>query len=273
MTSERGRGADWTDERTVAAPLRAKLSGGARNAARRAGARGQPRAVKVQPASPREDDATRVYRRIFESVMSQRLTPGTKLPEVALCELFGVGRTLVRKVLQELAHDHIVELRPNRGAVVAAPSPEETREIFAARRALEAALLPMACANATRADVAALRRQLREEHATLHAADQPAWARLASSFHLQVAALGRNRILQQYLAELISRCSLIVALYEPPGNAACEHDEHARIVTLLEKRDAAGAIRVMDAHLLDLERRICLSRPASSGGLRDMLGI
>ena len=240
----------------------------ARTTRGRAGRSPSPRAV-----APREDDATRIYRQIFESVMRQRLTPGTKLPEVALCELFGVGRTLIRKVLQELAHDHIVELRPNRGAVVAAPSPEETRQIFEARRALEAALLPMAAANATRADIAALRRQLREEHAALHASDQPAWARLASSFHLQVAALARNRILQQYLAELISRCSLIVALYEPPGNAACEHDEHARIVALLEKKDAAGAVRLMDAHLRDLERRICLERPASSSGLKQMLGI
>jgi DNA-binding GntR family transcriptional regulator len=234
--------------------------------------RGAVRAPAAR-SSIQEDDATRVSRQIFESVMSQRLTPGTKLPEVALCELFGVGRTLIRKVLQELAHDHIVELRPNRGAVVAAPSPEETRQIFEARRALESALLPMAVANATRADIAALRRQLRDEHAALHASGQPAWARLASSFHLQVAALARNRILQQYLTELISRCSLIVALYEPPGNAACEHDEHARIVALLEKRDATGAVRLMDTHLRDLERRICLERPASSDGLKQMLGI
>ena len=48
------------------------------------------------------------------------------------------------KVLQELAHDHIVELRPNSSAVIAAPTPEETRQIFEARRAIEAALL-LAC--------------------------------------------------------------------------------------------------------------------------------
>ena len=111
--------------------------------------KGGRKAVAATPPA-REDDATRIYRAIFEAVMSQRLAPGTRLAEVALCELFGVGRTVVRKVLQELAHDHIVELKPNRGATVAAPTPEETREIFAARRALEAALLPMAVANATR---------------------------------------------------------------------------------------------------------------------------
>lgn len=235
--------------------------------------KGGRKAVRAAASPAAADDATRIYRTIFESVMSQRLAPGTKLREVALCELFGVGRTVVRKVLQGLAHDHIVELRPNKGAVVAAPTPEETLEIFAARRALEATLLPMAMAHATRADYAALRRQLREEHDALHAADQPAWARLASAFHLRIALLAGNRILQQYLAELVSRCSLIVALYEPPGNAACEHDEHTRVVALMERGDAAGAVRLMNEHLLDLERRIDLTRGRSAAGLAQMLGL
>lgn len=215
----------------------------------------------------------RIYRAIFESVMNQKLAPGTKLPEMALCELFGVGRTVIRKVLQELAHDHIVVLRPNRGAVVAAPTPEETRQIFEARRAIEAALLPLAVANATKAELAGLRRQLRDEHDALDRADQPTWARLASAFHLRVAGLARNAILQQYVTELVSRCSLIVALYEPPGNAACEHDEHAQIVSLMERRDATAAVRVMDGHLRDLERRICLDRANTPGGLAQMLGL
>jgi len=224
-------------------------------------------------AAATQDDATRIYRAIFESVMSQRLAPGTKLREAALCELFGVGRTVIRKVLQALAHDHILELRPNRGAAVAAPTPEETRQIFAARRALEAAILPLAAANATRSDYAALKRQLREENAALHAADQPAWARLASAFHVRIAALSRNRILEQYLAELISRCSLIVAVYEPPGNAACEHDEHAQIVALMERGDIASAVEANDAHLADLEQRIDLGRARKEVGLAQMLGL
>ena len=68
------------------------------------------------PSSPLDDEV--IYNTIFESVMSQRLKPGTKLPELSLCELFKVSRATVRKVLQRLAHDHIVELRPNRGASV-----------------------------------------------------------------------------------------------------------------------------------------------------------
>lgn len=231
-----------------------------------------PRATR-SPSDVEPADEQLIYRTIADSVMNQRLAPGTKLPELELCGLFGVGRTLIRKVLQELAHNHIVELRPNRSAVVAAPTPEETRQIFEARRAIEAALLPLAVANATKADFAGLRVQLAKEHDALHRSDQPAWARLASTFHLRVATLARNVILQDFLTELVSRCSLIVALYEPPGNSACEHDEHTRIISLMERGEAAAAVRLMNEHLLDLERRIVLDRAQSPGGLAKMFGL
>ncbi|MFN3570420.1 MAG: GntR family transcriptional regulator, partial [Polaromonas sp.] len=89
--------------------------------------------VTVPLVSGLSDSESRIYHSVFDSVMNQRIAPGTKLPEQALCELFSANRATVRKVLQRLAHDHIVDLRPNRGAVVAAPTPEETRQIFEAR--------------------------------------------------------------------------------------------------------------------------------------------
>jgi DNA-binding GntR family transcriptional regulator len=219
------------------------------------------------------DNESRIYRSVFESVMNQRIAPGTKLPEQALCALFDVNRATVRKVLQRLAHDHIVDLRPNRGAVVAAPTPEETRQIFEARQQLEAAVVPLVAQRITKAEIGQLRKQLKEEHAALHRADQPAWARLASGFHLRLAELSGNAILHRYLHELISRCSLIVALYEPPGNAACEHEEHARIVDHIEAGESAKAVKVMHDHLLDLEQRICLDKPQSEKSLAQMLGL
>lgn len=232
-----------------------------------------PPAEAAAPAAEDGDIEERIYRSVFEGVTGQRLAPGTKLPEASLCELFGVSRALVRKVLQRLAHDHIVELRPNRGAIVAMPSPDETRQIFEARRALEAALVRMAVRNATKAEVAELRRHLKEEHAAMHRYTQPDWARLASSFHLRVARLARNPILERYLSELMSRCSLIVALYEPPGNASCEHEEHAAVVDAITRGDEDTAVRAMEEHLLVLERNIALDRPASQRSLGQMLGL
>lgn len=224
-------------------------------------------------AVPSGNVEQRIYDTVFASVMGQRLPPGTKLPEAALCELFGVTRSVVRKVLQRLAHDHIVELRPNKGAVVASPTPEETRQIFEARRGLEGVIVRLAARNAQPADIRDLRERMQREHEAMHRFDQPAWSRLASSFHMRLAQLARNPILERYLAELLSRCSLIVAVYEPPGNASCEHDEHEALVDRIAQGDADGAARLMEEHLLALERNIQVRRDAAEPSLASMLGL
>ncbi|MET0185485.1 MAG: GntR family transcriptional regulator [Achromobacter sp.] len=268
----------------VAPPLAHRhAANGAPPAAAREVRRGRPRvrpaaleASQRGPASSEphaEDTEDRIYRAVFESVMRQRLAPGTKLPEAALCELFGVGRSVVQKVLQRLAHDHIVALRPNRGAMVAMPTREEVGKLFEARRALEAAIVPLVAQFATRADYAALRRQLKAEHRAMHHAPQNEWARLASTFHLRLAELSRNPILERYLKELMSRCALVVAIYEAPGNAPCEHDEHVRVVDDIERGNVARAIATMDAHLRDLESNIDLVEDRTGKSLAHMLGL
>ncbi|MEA3092851.1 MAG: hypothetical protein QOJ04_4193 [Caballeronia sp.] len=220
-----------------------------------------------------QDADARLYQAIFDGVLNHRLTPGTKLPEPELCQLFGVGRAVVRRVLEKLAYDGIVALRPNKGAVIAEPTAEETREIFEARRSMERVLVELAVLRATAHDIKALRRQLADEHEAMHRFDQPSWARLASDFHLRIAALGGNSILQRYLTELVSRCSLIVGVYEPPGHAPCEHEEHAAIVDCIEARDAAGAVTRMEAHLRELEERIETSRMLGEKSLAQLLGM
>ncbi|MBX3608787.1 MAG: GntR family transcriptional regulator [Hydrogenophaga sp.] len=246
--------------------------------ARRAAQRVPELALDPRPAgalanADGDDVEARIYRAVFDSVMSQRLPPGTKLPEAALCELFEVNRGVVRKVLQKLAHDHIVQLRPNRGAIVAVPTREETQQIFEARRALEAAIVRLVAERATPADLKALRSQLHEESKVMHRPDQPAWARLASTYHLRLAELSGNPILHRYLVEIVSRCSLIVALHQPPGNAACEHDEHERIVDHIARGDADGAVALMDEHLRELERHLALERPTPRKDLAHLLGL
>lgn len=248
----------------------------AKSAAKKAAAResiDEGGANGSEPASLDTRTEAHLYRAIVDGVLAHRLTPGTKLPEPDLCQLFDVGRATVRRVLEKLAHDGIVTLRPNKGAVIAEPTPEETREIFEARRALERALVELAVARVTDADLVQLRKQLDEEHAAMHRFDQPSWARLASDFHLRVAALAGNAVLLRYLSELVSRSSLIVGLYEPPGYAPCEHDEHAAIVECLARRDAHGAIERMQAHLVDLEQRIETTRMRGEKSLASLLGL
>lgn len=197
-----------------------------------------------------------VYEAIFNAIMHGRLKPGTRLQEAALCEQFGVSRTVVRQALRRLSELQIVDIVANKGAAVATPSPKETRDVFAARRAIEGAIVREVARRIDHGDIERLKQRLRAEHDALHEQDHPRWVALAGGFHLALAELSGNQVLQRMLTELMTRCSLIVALYEAPGEASCEHDEHARLVELLSLRDGNGAVAEMDRHLLALEARL-----------------
>src|SRR5882762_1801745 len=79
-------------------------------------------------------DIAEVHERIWSAIMDHSLPPETRLVETELCEIFGLGRTRLRQVLQKLAHERVVTLMRNRGAMVSKPSVREAREVFAARR-------------------------------------------------------------------------------------------------------------------------------------------
>ncbi|OWY26921.1 GntR family transcriptional regulator [Herbaspirillum robiniae] len=204
-----------------------------------------------------------VYEAIFNAVMHGRLKPGTRLQEASLCEQFGVSRTVVRQALRRLSELRIVDVVPNKGAAVATPGPKETRDVFAARRAIEGAIVREVARHIDHGDLARLRQRLQAEHAALHEGDHPRWVALAGGFHLALAELSGNQVLERMLTELMTRCSLIVALYEVPGEASCEHDEHARLVDLLALRDGNGAAAEMERHLLALEARLRLPEEKS----------
>ena len=95
-----------------------------------------------------------VVERIVAAVMEQKLPPGAKLPEGALCEAFECSRTQIRRVLVVLAERGVVTLHMNRGAFVKSPNAGEARDVFEARRAIERSIVLSAAA---RADPTALK--------------------------------------------------------------------------------------------------------------------
>jgi DNA-binding GntR family transcriptional regulator len=178
----------------------------------------------------------------------------------------------VRKALQRLAHDHIIELRPNRGAVVASPSPGEARDIFAARRALEREIVPLVIRNATPASLRAIRAALESEEAARLSGDRTAWIRLGGEFHLLLAELSGNSVLQRFMTELVLRCSLIIALYEHPGAPMCGNHEHGALLKLIEQGKAAEASALIEHHLVEIEARLHFGEQDRKVNLAQALG-
>ncbi len=189
-----------------------------------------------------------VYERLWAAIIDHSLPPGTRLIEERLCEIFAVGRTRLRQVLQRLAHEHVVTLMPNRGAVVSKPSADEAREVFAARRVVEAGTVSGFLSAATRPKLKRLHEHLLRERMAWRESDRRAAVRLSGEFHLIIAECAGNAILLEILRDLISRSSLIIAVFQTAGAPSCPPDEHEQLMGALERRDPQ-AVDLMLGHL------------------------
>lgn len=160
----------------------------------------------------------------------------------------GVSRTLVREALVRLSEEGLVELRPNRGAVVARPTLEEGRNLFLTRMALERLVVETLSGKLTREQIDVLSSHIAAEEAAKKERAQS--IRLAGEFHTLLAQMTNNTSLIRYVNELVARSSLILALYGRPHSSECAVSEHQDLLDKLiaGKTDEAAALM---AHHLD----------------------
>lgn len=209
---------------------------------------------------------------VLKAISEQRLPAGAKLGEQALSELFNCNRANVRRALASLAAKQVVELRPNRGAFVATPSAQEAREVFQARRAIERTIARQAVARVTDDDIAYLRANIAAETEARLRKDKPTELRLSQQFHMYLAQLSGNRVLERFLAELTMRSTLILGMYPGEGHSCASCDDHLGIVDALTARDEESLLRLTDQHLRHLEAGLNFDLPpVSSVSLKDQL--
>ena len=195
---------------------------------------------------------------LTDAVHEHRLKPGSKLREDEVSEVFGVSRTVVRQALRALAFEGLLTIEKNRGAFVSKPSLKEAHEVFQARALLEPSTARAAAERTTRDDIALLERHIREEHEALDR-DQPGLAlKLSGDFHLEIARIADQQTIEQFLKQLVSRSSLVIALYWKRRNALCESNAHHALVDALRNHDGSAAEDLMKGHLLDIYSQLDL---------------
>jgi len=200
---------------------------------------------------------------IVESLLSEvfrgRLRAGQHLVTQELAGRFGVSHTPIREALIALAGVGIIDLLPNRGAVVRRVTAKEVREICQVRRALECEATRSACGRIELAELHALSADLRRLMAPSSRSvttfiDE---ARVVDSrLHDLIAASCDNG----FLAKELSRLKILFRAFRDVAWAqqearndahrlAEEAHEHHAIVAGLLAGDARGAVRAMARHI------------------------
>jgi DNA-binding GntR family transcriptional regulator len=191
-------------------------------------------------------------------IQTGRFAPGQRLVEGDLTRELAVGRGLLREAFRDLAAEGLVELVPNRGAMVRRLTRAEALELFEIRAELEALAARRA---AERMGDPCLRRAFAREIA-------PIWddsARLGvdayilenEHFHGAILTASGNA----RLSELHSRLQLALILYQVRSALgadvlASSVIEHRAIAQAILERDAAAADKLIRSHLARAEAMI-----------------
>jgi len=211
--------------------------------------------------------------RVRHAVLTQRLPPGTRLPEVSLGEIFGVSRSVVRKALTRLAADHVIDQRPNQVARIRAPSITETRETFAARRLVEGEVVALLAGQVDAESLDDLAREAACETQAHARRDEPARIEHSLAIHHRLADLSSNRVLGAMLTDLILRTSIVIALYKRPSLASCYlAEDHPRLLEALRDGNAEGARSAVVKHLDSLLDLLDLGPRATETDLKAIFG-
>jgi DNA-binding GntR family transcriptional regulator len=196
---------------------------------------------------------------LLADVFQGRLRAGQRLVTQDLAERYGVSHTPIREALIALAGVGIINLLPNRGAVVRRVSAKEVREVFQVRRVLECEAVRRACGRIDAVELSALAKKFEQLRGRTYRTDPRIIERaraLDSQLHDAIASACGN----DFLAGELNRLkTLFRALrdvswdYDRVQNEgrrlASETNEHLAIIEALLAKDRQAAAQAMSRHI------------------------
>lgn len=184
-------------------------------------------------------------------IVEGELPPGARISEMAICDRYGLSRTPLREALKVLAAEGLIDLRPNRGAVVTDLSPDDIEAVIHVLIGLEAMATDEICRRITDADIAALERMQAEMTACYRAGNLRDYFGINLEIHDFIIARAGNPALERiYCAESARIRRYRFLSNKDPRRWSRALREHEMILDALRVRDPDLLRRLLRVHLL-----------------------
>ena len=197
-------------------------------------------------------------------ILSGDIPLGSRLRQEALAEEFGVSRTPVREALRKLQATGLVQLLPNRGAVVRGPSARDIREAYVVRAELEGLAAELAATSINDRDLRRLRDAEQLFRRCVHPLmtgdgddhqswdDESDWVRANDLFHQAILDASGNARLSAMIAEIHQSFPRRLTWAALAGSSRLLEEnvaQHAAILAAIEEHQPEEARRRMIDHV------------------------
>lgn len=198
--------------------------------------------------------------KLRQAIAHRELAPGSQLGEAELARKFGVSRGPLREGIQRLAQEGLLISIRNRGVFVIDMTPDEVRDMYLAREAVERA----AARKILQGDYAAAGDGLLAIVDEMESATEPDELSEADiRFHellVELAGSARlSRIHQTYLVETRMCVHALADTYDTPSDRVTEHQS---LASAIRSGDVALTDKLMLAHMEDAVDRLIARLPA-----------
>jgi DNA-binding GntR family transcriptional regulator len=193
-----------------------------------------------------------VTAKLRDMIVEGVLTPGTRLNERVLCEQLAVSRTPLREAFKTLEVEGLIDVLPNRGAIVAQMSIADIEQTFEVMGALEGLSGQLACERITDGEIAEI-RALHYEMLAAHArGDLPTYYRINHVIHDRINAAANNAVLTQTYLQINARIQSL-RFRSNFNQDKWDHavKEHGSMLAALEKRDGETLRTILQQHLIN----------------------
>lgn len=198
-----------------------------------------------------------VFERLRRSILEGEYGPKERLIEEQLAERLGVSRTPIRQALTMLEAEGLVEIVPNKGAMVCSFSVEDVWDIYDLRAVLEGHAARRGAGRIREDEVERL-RSLADEMEGLagrypdHEEETRRLVVLNQEFHGTIVAASRNKRLAVLLRRTVEIPLMFKAFYwYGPHERTISNHYHRQILGALESGDADRAEIVMREHVYE----------------------
>ncbi|WP_223736429.1 GntR family transcriptional regulator [Streptomyces purpurogeneiscleroticus] len=221
------------------------------------------------PALPNLDRSTlreRALVALRAAITTGRYRPGDHLGEVEIASSMSVSRGTVREALRHLQQEGLVVAGARGMLRVRVLSPQEVRELFQVREALEGLAVAQVIASPDRAAaVAALRDALRRlDQAFEVTGDLEGQVEADLAFHLLLCELSGNSMLVTTWRHLEGPTRIVVmSAAGEKRKLTMSAAHHAPIVDAIERGDADAALAILHEHMSSAMAN--LQAPAGGG--------
>jgi DNA-binding GntR family transcriptional regulator len=203
------------------------------------------------PRAPAGSLAAQVTQRLRLAIQDAEFPLGEALSELKLAAWLGVSRTPVREALNALQLEGLIDIRPQSGSFVFAPSEESVGELSEFRRIIERAALRLCLARRKEETLRQMRAASDAMEQAEAAGDVLAASRADTAFHQCIAENSANAYLIQAYG-LISGRVAALRTHNNLGAATLRVKgmrEHRAVIAAFAKGDLEAAETVLDEHV------------------------